>query len=147
MKEIERKFLVNPSKWEQVEKPKPYSIVQGYLFRSEELVGRVRIKNTKAFFTLKGKNTGITRNEFEYEIPLEDAKELLAQFCPKRIEKNRYEIVSGNFIWEVDEFINPHPGLLLAEIELKNENDSFPFPDWVSEEVSHNPAYFNSNML
>lgn len=147
MKEIERKFLVDKSKWNALEKPEPKHIIQGYLFRSDELVGRVRIKNKRAFLTIKSKNTGIVRSEFEYEIPVEDGLELLEQFCPKRIEKFRYEIPFGDFVWEVDEFKKPKTGLILAEIELPHENTYFPMPDWVLEEVSHDPQYFNSNML
>jgi len=147
MKEIERKFLVDPEKWSKIKKPQAIHIVQGYLHRSDQLVTRIRIKDNKAFMAVKSSNIGITRLEFEYEIPLIDAQEMLEQFCPKKIEKHRFEIPFGDYIWEVDEFISPNNGLILAEIELPDEKSIFQSPNWLSLEVSENPNYFNSNML
>ncbi|TNE53559.1 MAG: CYTH domain-containing protein [Bacteroidetes bacterium] len=147
MVEIERKFLVNREKWNAIEKPAPQRIVQGYLSKSDQLVSRVRLKGEKAYLTIKGSNTGITRAEFEYEIPVQEAEELLRLFCPKKIVKNRYKVKFGLHIWEVDDFTEPFPALLLAEIELKSEDEDFECPEWVEKEVSEDPKYFNSNMI
>ncbi len=147
MKEIERKFLVNKSLWEKVEKPLPVLISQGYISKSEQGVVRVRTKGAKGFLTIKSANTGISRSEFEYEIPLVDASQLLAQFCQKKIVKKRYLIEFGKHVWEVDEFIEPKQGFILAEIELSDENEPFLKPDWAEKDVSLEKIYFNSNMI
>src|SRR5699024_1605004 len=96
--------------------------------------------------TIKSGTNGLSRKEFEYEIPIEDAEELLT-LCVKIIVKKRFEIVFKGFKWEVDEFHQPHKGLLLAEIELPTEDTSFHLPDWVGEEVTGKPEYYNANML
>ncbi len=145
--EIERKYLVKKEIWETIEKPKPQEIVQAYLFNELEKTLRVRIKGEKAFLTLKGKTEGISRSEFEYAIPMSDAKAMIKQFSEKLIEKNRYEIKVGNHLWEVDEFHGKLNGLLLAEIELSNENETFELPNWVGEEVSEDPNYYNANLI
>lgn len=145
--EIERKFLVDSKKWSLVKKGKGSLIKQGYLFKSEEKTIRVRVKENKGFITIKGKTTNISRSEYEYEIPVSEASELLNQFCENFIEKHRFEITVGTFKWEVDEFIQPRKGLLLAEIELTNEKETPQLPDWVLEEVSHDPQYYNANMI
>lgn len=147
MKEIERKFLVDIDRWNSIEKPEPTHIIQAYLDRAEDHVTRIRIKGKQAFLTIKGSNTGITRSEFEFEIPVTEAQEMIALFCPKVIEKRRFEIQVSTHLWEVDEFINPRAGLVLAEIELSSENESFTSPDWIAKEVSHDPSYYNSTML
>jgi CYTH domain-containing protein len=145
--EIERKFLVKKEVWEEIKKPEPFDILQGYLTNEKEKTIRVRIKNKTAFLTIKGATEGITRQEFEYEIPLTDAQLLLKNFCSKFINKKRYEIEHQGQLWEVDEFEHPNKGLILAEIELKHEAEKIVLPKWVDKEVSDNPEYFNSNML
>jgi CYTH domain-containing protein len=145
--EIERKFLVNKEKWELVSKPKPKRIVQSYLVRTPEKTIRVRVKGEKGFLTIKGPTVGISRSEFEYEIPLNEANDLIEQFADKVIEKYRYEITIGNHVWEIDEFHGKLEGLMIAEIELTTEDEAFEKPDWITEDVSLDQQYFNSNLI
>ena len=145
--EIERKFLVKEQLWEAIEKPSPSRIVQAYLVNSAEKTVRIRIKGTKGFLTIKGPTQGISRSEFEYEIPLKDADELISTFAEKVIEKFRYEISFKNHLWEVDVFTGKLEGLYLAEIELNSEDEHFELPEWVGEEVSIDPNYYNSNLI
>jgi adenylate cyclase len=140
--EIERKFLVNKALWKPI--VKGITIAQGYLQHDKDKVVRVRIKGTQGFLTIKGKNNGISRLEFEYEIPITDAEELLV-LCDKGvIYKTRYEIPYKGFIWEVDEFKGENEGLFLAEVELKSADEDPEIPLWVRDEVSRDPRYFNS---
>lgn len=145
--EIERKFLVDKEKWELVSKPKPKRIVQAYLVRLPEKTIRVRLKDEKGFLTIKGPTVGISRSEFEFEIPLNEAIELIEQFADKIIEKYRFEIAVGNHLWEVDEFHGKLEGLMIAEIELTSENEYFVKPKWALEDVSMDQQYFNSNLV
>ena len=145
--EIERKFLVKEHLWEAIEKPSPSRIVQAYIVNSAEKTVRIRIKGTKGFLTIKGPTQGISRSEFEYEIPLKDADELISTFAEKVIEKFRYEISFKNHLWEVDVFTGKLEGLYLAEIELNSEDEHFELPEWVGEEVSIDPNYYNSNLI
>ena len=145
--EIERKFLVKEQLWEAIEKPSPSRIVQAYIVNSAEKTVRIRIKGTKGFLTIKGPTQGISRSEFEYEIPLKDADELISTFAEKVIEKFRYEISFKNHLWEVDVFTGKLDGLYLAEIELNSEDEHFELPEWVGEEVSTDPNYYNSNLI
>ena len=145
--EIERKFLVKEQLWQGIEKPSPSRIVQAYLVNSAEKTVRIRIKGTKGFLTIKGPTQGISRAEFEYEIPLKDADDLISTFAEKVIEKFRYEISFKNHLWEVDVFTGKLEGLYLAEIELNSEDEHFELPDWVGEEVSTDPNYYNSNLI
>ena len=145
--EIERKFLVKKQLWEAFEKPSPNRIVQAYLLNSAEKTVRIRIKGTKGYLTIKGPTHGLSRAEFEYEIPLIDAEELISTFAEKVIEKFRYEISFKNHLWEVDVFTGKLDGLYLAEIELNSEEEHFELPEWVGEEVSTDPNYYNSNLI
>ena len=147
MQEIERKFLVDPAAWDTLKKPLPSKIAQGYLSTDPEKTVRIRIKGSKGFLTIKGKTQGITRSEYEYEIPLADAEELLKSFTEKTILKDRYEILVDQHLWEVDVFHGKLEGLVLAEIELNSEEEHFTFPNWVTIDVSSNPAYYNSNLI
>lgn len=147
MKEIEYKFLVDKAKWFQVEKPEPDLIVQGFLSNSEDLVIRIRIKGNKGFLTIKGKTTGITRTEYEYEIPLNEAQEMLEGFIDKKIIKKRYTLEYSGKEWEVDVFEGKLSGLILAELEVESESESFEKPDWVTEDVSRNPNYYNAVLI
>jgi len=145
--EIERKFLANKEKWQAV---KPHSgelIIQGYLQKDPNKTVRVRVKNNSGYITIKGKTKGVSRSEFEYEIPVDEAKAMIDEFCDQYIEKTRFLYEYEGFIWEVDEFISPKEGLILAEIELNSEEQKFLLPDWVEKEVSDDPQYFNSNMI
>lgn len=145
--EIERKFLVNLERWKQVDKPKGKEIIQAYLTNEIEKSIRIRVKGDQAFITVKGKQEGISRHEFEYEIPVSDAKEMIHLFADSTIEKLRYEIPTNQHVWEVDVFKGKLTGLVLAEIELTNENDLFDIPEWVGQEVSTNPNYLNANLI
>ena len=145
--EIERKFILDKEKWSRVNKPAPKYIVQAYLHRSPEKTIRVRIKGEQGFLTIKGKTIGISRSEFEYEIPLLEAKEMISQFADKVIEKHRYEIQVGKHLWEIDEFHGKLEGLILAEIELNSEDEPFEKPEWATEDVSLDPQYFNALLI
>lgn len=145
--EIERKFLVDKAEWEKVEKPNPKKIVQAYILNSPEKTVRARIKGSKGFLTIKGATVGISRNEFEYEIPVEEAEEMIRLFAEKTISKDRYEITVGNHLWEVDEFHGNLEGLVLAEIELSDENEAFEQPIWATEDVSTDVNYYNSKLI
>lgn len=146
--EIERKFLVN---LDQIPLPSNgIEIKQGYLPLSENVktAVRVRVKGEEAFLTIKGENKGATRQEFEYTIPVSEALELLEELCHKPlIEKTRYEISVDKHIWEIDIFHGDNKGLVVAEIELAAENDQFERPNWLTEEVTDDPRYYNSNLL
>lgn len=145
--EIERKFLVHPHKWDALKKPQGDRIVQSYLSFTPESTVRVRIKGQSAFLTIKGKSEGISRLEYEYPIPLQDASQMIQNLNLDAIDKIRYTIHIKNHIWEVDVFSGSNKGLILAEIELGSENEPFEKPEWIGEEVSHDPRYFNSNLL
>jgi adenylate cyclase len=142
MIEIERKFLV---KTENFPKSGNKTILkQGYLSVDPERVVRVRIEENLAWITIKGKMKGFSRPEFEYEIPLEDAENLLLLSVNPPIEKIRHRITIEGMLWEVDEFLALNQGLLLAEIELESETQEISLPEWVGEEVTSDPRYFNS---
>ena len=147
MLEIERKFLVNIDLWNEELKPKPIQIQQSYLSSDPNCTVRVRLKNKKAFLTIKSKTVGISRNEFEYEIPYFDAQAMIQALATKSIIKKRYEIVHETHTWEVDVFEGKLSGLIIAEIELKHENESFALPNWIEKEVSDDPQYYNSNLI
>ncbi|AKF24952.1 adenylate cyclase [Sulfurovum lithotrophicum] len=145
-KEIERKFLVNPELLPVLENP--HVIRQGYIPTQGTATVRIRISNNKAFLTLKGRATGLTRSEFEYPVPLEDAEKMLQELCvPPLIEKKRYLILYRGHTWELDLFEGDNAGLIVAEIELDDENEAFEKPPWVSQEVSFDPRYRNANLI
>lgn len=145
-KEIERKFLVTNQDWKKEATGILYR--QGYLSSVKERTVRVRIINDKAFITVKGANSGITRLEFEYEIPLDDATVMLDTLVEKPIiEKKRYKIKQGSLTWEIDEFLGDNAGLIVAEIELANEQQTFTKPAWIGQEVSDDQRYYNSNLV
>ncbi len=143
--EIERKFLLIGDAWR--ENARGTLLRQGYISTQPGRTVRVRTANSQGYLTLKGKTTGISRCEFEYPIPLDDANMLLDQLCEQPIlEKIRYLVDYKGFIWEVDEFLGDNAGLLIAEIELEAENQSFAKPEWLGEEVSGDRRYFNSSL-
>ncbi|MDX1504824.1 MAG: CYTH domain-containing protein [Spongiibacter sp.] len=141
--EIERKFLVTGDGWRQGQ---PQRLVQGYLNRDPERCVRVRIADDSGFLTVKGKTIGIRRAEFEYSIPLADAEHLLTLCDGPIIDKQRYRIPAGELCWEVDEFTGANAGLVVAEIELSSEHQSFLRPEWLGTEVSNDARYYNSNL-
>lgn len=145
-KEIERKFLVKGEAWKSLAKGRHYR--QGYLNSAKERTVRIRTIDDKAFLTVKGPTVGVTRPEFEYPIPFEDCAAMLDLLAEKPIiEKTRYKIPMGNRVWEVDEFFGVNAGLVVAEIELGAEDEAFEKPEWIGEEVSGDPRYFNSNLV
>ncbi len=145
-KEIERKYLVKPDVWKAP--ASGTTIRQGYLSSVKERVVRVRTKGPKAFLTIKGITKGISRAEFEYEIPVEDADLLLTNLCEQPlIEKTRYKEVYLGHTWEIDVFFGANEGLIVAEVELTDENEKLVLPPWAGEEVSADPRYFNSNLI
>jgi adenylate cyclase len=144
--EIERKFLVDHKKWAQLLKPAGTHYRQGYLLNDDLRTIRVRVTDQQGFITLKGATSGITRKEFEYNIPLEDGIAILDSFAVSEVEKIRYRVEFAGKIWEVDEFSGDSEGLIMAEIELKDEVEEFEKPDWVTGEVSDDARYYNSNL-
>jgi adenylate cyclase len=141
--ETERKFLVQRDKLWLLPAEKGIPILQGYLHSHEDMSIRVRMAGKQAFLTIKGKSRGLSRPEFEYEIPAADAVEML-RMCGEKVEKIRYKIPLDDFCWEVDVFSGANEGLMLAEIELASEDQAFPRPDWLGEEVSFDSRYQNA---
>ncbi len=145
MIEIERKFLVTSEAFKE-EAFNQNRIVQGYLSSVPERTVRVRIKGNKGFLTIKGNSSesGLSRFEWEKEIPVEEAKELL-KLCEKGvIDKTRFEVKMGKHIFEIDEFYGENEGLIMAEIELNSETETFKKPNWLGEEVTNDNRYYNS---
>lgn len=145
-KEIERKFLVNDKIQHILSKVSSLYCCQTYLASDKEKVVRVRVLGDKGFLTIKSKVIGISRHEFEYEIPLTEAKKMIDLFGEQVIEKTRYLISLKNHTWEVDVFEGLNKGLIVAEIELSSEKEQFDIPDWVSKEVTGDLRYYNNNL-
>jgi len=144
--EIERKFLVTDDAWRAL--GTPTLLRQGYLNTDPARTVRVRIEGEQGVLTIKGKNSGATRGEWEYPIPLDEAAELLDTLCPAPlVEKFRTRVTVGSHVWEVDEFLGANQGLLVAEIELAAEDDIFLLPDWVGMEVTGQARYYNSSLI
>lgn len=145
-KEIERKFLVVGAEWRHGITGVAYR--QGYLSTVKERTVRVRTVGDKGFLTIKGVTVGVSRSEYEYGIPTDDANALLNDLCERPlIEKTRYKIPYGGLTWEIDEFFGENQGLVVAEVELKDEQQAIDRPSWVGQEVSGDPRYFNSNLI
>ena len=145
--EIERKFLVKGDF--KADAVQSVEITQGYLCKDNGLTVRVRIKGDKGFLTIKGRRTGISRFEWEKEISENEAFALLEQADSRRIAKTRHLVknTDGKHVWEVDEFHGDNEGLVVAEIELSDENEPFDKPDWIGEEVTDDPRYYNSQLV
>jgi len=145
MIEIERKFLVIASDYKK-EAHRKTKIVQGYLTKNPERTVRVRIRENQSFLTIKGMSSedGLSRFEWEKEIPLNEAKELITLCLPTIIEKIRYEVTYKGVLFEVDEFEGTHSGLVLVEVELNSTEDIFEKPNWVGKEVTGDEKYYNS---
>lgn len=145
--EIERKYLVDHEKWQKLSKPAGQHYRQGYILIDPKKTIRVRLTETNGYLTIKGESVGSTRPEYEYEIPMNDAKELLNDFCTTELSKYRRLINYKNRVWEVDEFLDENDGLIIAEIELENEEEDFELPPWVGGEVTGNKKYYNANLV
>ncbi|MGW8194755.1 MAG: CYTH domain-containing protein, partial [Desulforhopalus sp.] len=144
--EIEKKFLLANNDWRELASGTPYC--QGYLNREKGLTVRVRIIDDRGVLTIKGPSQGASRQEFEYEIPVDEAREMLEKFCLKPfIEKTRYKIEYAGFTWEVDEFKGDNEGLAFAEIELDEEGQDFEKPPWIGTEVTGDSRYYNANLV
>ncbi len=144
--EIERKFLVKDDSWmASVHSSTP--IMQGYLASTARATVRVRVKGERAFITIKGATSGVTRSEFEFEVDVDDARTMLATLAEGPvIDKVRHEIRVASHIWEVDVFAGDNEGLVMAEIELADADEEFELPGWAGQEVSDDPRYFNVNL-
>lgn len=144
--EIERKFLLANDAWRGLGQPTPMR--QGYLAADPVRTVRVRIEGERAVLTIKSKSEGASRGEWEYEIPVPDAAELLDRLCERPlVEKTRHRIEHLGHTWEVDEFAGENAGLVVAEIELDSEDEFFDKPDWIGREVTGDPRYYNSSLI
>lgn len=145
-KEIERKFLVNDTGW--LAGRKPARCIQGYLCLGSGVTARVRRMAGKGYITVKGGGKGMARKEFEYEIPADEAEEMLRELCVRPlIEKDRYEVEHRGLVWEVDVFLGENSGLVIAEVELESEGQEVDLPDWAGREVTGDPRYFNAQLV
>jgi adenylate cyclase len=143
-KEIERKFLIDIEKWGM--QGSPIEMVQAYLVILPDKIIRIRKTEEKAFLTIKGNTQGITRDEFEYSIPVDDAIELLKMCGDYRVEKTRYIHELNGKKWEIDVFHGKNEGLIVAEIELLSEEETIELPEWIIREVSMEEKYYNFNL-
>jgi len=144
--EIERKFLLHSDRWRMAVTSKSL-MRQGYLSAGSRCSIRARVAGDRAWLNLKAKRSGMTRLEYEYSIPRADADEILAELCEgPLIEKYRHEVLIGRHVWEIDEFLGDNAGLIVAEIELGAEIESFERPDWLGEEVTDDQRYYNFNL-
>lgn len=141
--EIERKFLLANAGWQRLA-DQGVRFRQGYFSGPERASIRVRIAGDKAYLNIKSAELGIRRLEYEYPIPPTDAEEMLSQLCEAPlIEKTRYHVRHADHVWEIDVFEGENAGLVVAEIELGDENEAFARPDWIAEEVSDDTRYYN----
>ena len=145
-KEIERKYLVTDTSYREAATEKR-QIIQAYLNRDPKATVRVRVANDMAFLTIKGKNSGAVRDEWEYPIPLSDARAMIERCATGRIiEKTRYIVPFAGYLWEIDEFSGDLEGLTVAEIELPSADTEFQLPSFIGDEVTGNPQYYNSSL-
>lgn len=141
--EIEHKFLIVNDNWRNDADEGIY-MVQGYMGSNEKSSIRIRINGDSANLNIKSKTIGIQRSEFDYPIPFDEAKEILESLCDKPfIEKTRFHVKHDEHDWEVDVFAGENEGLIVAEIELNSAEEQFTCPDWVGENVSDDPRYYN----
>lgn len=143
--EIERKFLVKDQRWKALIQEE-YAIQQGYLSTEEECAVRVRIKKNAAFITIKGPRENAVRPEFEYEIPLNDAKALIRLSKGSIIKKTRFSVNHQSQIWEIDQFEGDNQGLVIAEIELNEADEEIQLPSWIGAEVTQDERYYNHSL-
>jgi len=144
--EIEHKYLVKQDLWNRILPSKSVRIKQGYLSTEPGKSIRVRVLDQQGFITIKGASVGPKRLEYEYEIPVQDAEELLDGFCTKLVSKVRHYVQYDNHTWEVDVFDGPNLGLVIAEIELQSEDELYSKPEWIDEDITHDFRYSNSNL-
>ncbi len=145
-KEIERKFLTKSQDWRNLGEGVSY--LQGYLSTEKGRTVRVRVVGNQGYITIKGPSVGIVRPEYEYEIPCEDAREIISSLCEKPIiDKKRYKIRSGSHLWEVDEFFGENEGLVIAEVELQDESEEVELPAWIGREVTGDRRYYNAHLV
>lgn len=142
--EIERKFLLAGEDWRGAVE-RSVRMRQGYL-GGDRCSVRVRIEGDAARLNIKSKTLGVQRLEFEYPLPLADAEELLAHFCPQRVEKTRHYVRACGRLWEIDEFAGDNAGLVIAEIELAHAGETFERPPWLGREVTDDPRYYNTEL-
>lgn len=144
--EIERKFLVRNDSWrDRVTESRPFR--QGYLIGAKQASVRVRLEGEQANLNIKGMTLGVSRQEYEYPIPLEDARAMLASLCGPLIEKTRHFLPQGEHVWEIDVFEGDNAGLVVAEIELSREDEPFERPAWLGREVSGEARYYNVRLV
>ncbi len=145
--EIERKFLVVNDSWKMSVESES-RLIQGYLSTEKNATIRVRVKGDCAYLTIKGATTGIKRSEYEYEIPVKDAEEMLQNnSLGAVISKQRYKVRCGEHVWDLDLFHGDNEGLVMAEVELSTEDEQFELPDWAGMEVSDDVRYYNANLV
>ncbi len=145
--EVERKFLLRDSSWREAADPGT-RYMQGYIIGGKQASVRVRIEGGQAFLNIKGATLGVTRLEYEYPIPMEDAESLLTELCEKPlIDKHRYHVQYGGHTWEIDVFDGENAGLVVAEIELSDEHETFARPAWLGREVSGDSRYYNVSLV
>ena len=142
--EIERKFLVRGDAWRALGRAAVFR--QGYLSTVKERTVRIRVVGDQGWITVKGLTVGATRAEFEYAIPVDDAHEMLELCAQPLIEKTRTVVDLGDLQWEIDEFTGPNEGLIVAEVELQRADQEIDLPDWVGDEVTDDPRYYNANL-
>jgi adenylate cyclase len=142
--EIERKFLIEKDLWYALKKPSGILIQQAYLVNEPGKVVRIRVTDSSGYVTVKGAAVNETRSEYEFLVPKMEAIEMMDLFCKFRIDKTRYKIEFEGKTWEVDEFWGNNEGLIIAEIELKSEDEQFKKPSWIGEEVTKDHRYYNS---
>jgi len=141
--EIERRFLVSNDTW-RASVARATRITQGYLAITEYSVIRVRVRDDDGYVTIKSRDGGIARDEFEYAIPLDDARSLL-KLCGQRIlEKVRHEVMYAGYCWEIDEYLEPFEDLIVAEVEMRSETDDPPRPPWIGDEITHDGSFSNA---
>jgi adenylate cyclase len=143
--EIERKFLVVGDAWRGLSTGRHYR--QGYLSTVKERTVRVRTVGDKGYITVKGITVGAKRAEYEYEVPVGDANEILELCELPLVEKTRYRIPYGGLVFELDEFEGDNRGLIVVEVELKSEDQTVKLPEWIGKEVTTDPRYFNANLV
>ena len=147
MVEIERKYLVHKTVFNYIDTITPAHITQAYLINEKSKSVRVRIINDRAFLTIKSEMKNLTRSEYEYEIPVNEALSLIEDFDLKVLKKLRYKIEYQLKTWEIDVFEGKLEGLVIAEIELEKEDEKFEIPEWVGQEVTFDPTYLNANLI
>ena len=145
--EIERKFLLSSNTWRELVDAQ-YRIRQGYMGEIDKASVRIRVQGDKANINIKSATLSMRRMEYEYDIPLNEAEEMLEQLCKQpQVDKTRFIVEQGKHKWEIDEFYGDNQGLIVAEIELNYENETFEKPEWIGEEVTEDPRYYNVNLI